>query len=238
MFSIMAELIDPDPSKRKSYYLYTPGRDRVTYHKMATSLEDKTHDEMVYSPTCRRSIPRRNSLRLLTSSSTPNIPVPPSLQKSPYLTSSTFSCDLPSPTRPNEADERWLQDTIPLYPRRTRNVQLPDAASAGLAAQAGGCVSESWSADRKRSWSCETRLLPRAATMSGRSPQHHPCRHIMSDSYGDSGDGESLETTNLQTSDFLPPSSPFIDIGWRSAALYNRRWSDPLPKPDQTFQKV
>ena len=181
-----------------------------------SSLEDKTHDEMVYSSTSRRKIPRRNSLRLLTA--TPNIPVPPSLQKSPYLTSeSIFSCRIPSPIRPTEEDEKWLQDTIPLPSRH--HVQLTEAnaasayVAAASAAQMGGCVSESWSIDRK-SRICGSRLLSAsqfgAVTAGGR---HHYRRHV-SDSYGDSSSsaGQSLGITNLQTSKFLPHYKTRSDI--------------------------
>lgn len=55
---------------------------------------------------------RRRSLKLLTS--TPDVPVPPSLQQSPYLKSPVFSQVLSSPTLPSEEDELWLQDTIPI----------------------------------------------------------------------------------------------------------------------------
>ena len=54
---------------------------------------------------------RRKSLKLLTV--TPNSPIPPSLQDSPYLTSSIFSQCLSSPSLPSDEDEKWLQDTIP-----------------------------------------------------------------------------------------------------------------------------
>ncbi|KAF9533383.1 hypothetical protein CPB83DRAFT_471409 [Crepidotus variabilis] len=57
-------------------------------------------------------MPRLRSLKLLTT--TPEIPVPPSLRKSPYLRSPLFSQGLPSPTPPSEEDEMWLQDTIPI----------------------------------------------------------------------------------------------------------------------------
>lgn len=56
--------------------------------------------------------PRRKTLKLLTAS--PEVPIPPSLRQSPYLTSPIFSQALPSPTLPSEEDEKWLQDTIPI----------------------------------------------------------------------------------------------------------------------------
>lgn len=55
------------------------------------------------------TITRRNSLRI--PAQPPPIPVPPSLRQSPYLNAALFKYDLYSP---NDEDERWLQDTVPL----------------------------------------------------------------------------------------------------------------------------
>jgi len=58
-------------------------------------------------------MPRRRSLRL--PAQPPHIPIPPSLQHSPYLTSPIFRHNFTSPRLPSEEDERWLQDTIPIH---------------------------------------------------------------------------------------------------------------------------
>ncbi|KAF8630069.1 hypothetical protein AX15_003126 [Amanita polypyramis BW_CC] len=57
---------------------------------------------------------RRPSFKLSTYSA--NVPVPPSLLTSPYVTSpeSIFRREICSLCLPSEADEQWLQDTIPL----------------------------------------------------------------------------------------------------------------------------
>ncbi len=74
------------------------------------------------------TISQRKSLTLLTV--TPNIPIPPSLRQSPYLTSPIFSQAFPSPTPPSEEDEKWLQDTIPIASQARQPVVL---------ATEGGC---------------------------------------------------------------------------------------------------
>jgi len=81
---------------------------------------DKNDDQSVSSkippPPPSKTLPRRNSLHLST---TLHIPIPPSLRRSPYLSSSSsvFNRGLASPTIPTEEDEKWLQDTIPLHSR-------------------------------------------------------------------------------------------------------------------------
>ncbi|KAF8737692.1 hypothetical protein AX14_012463 [Amanita brunnescens Koide BX004] len=59
--------------------------------------------------------PRRTSSLKLTTRPA-HVPIPPSLLTSPYLTSpeSIFQREIATPCRPSEADERWLQDTVPL----------------------------------------------------------------------------------------------------------------------------
>ncbi|KDR73453.1 hypothetical protein GALMADRAFT_141947 [Galerina marginata CBS 339.88] len=58
------------------------------------------------------SFPRRNSLRIPPQP--PQIPMPPSLQKSPYLNASMFKREASTPGLPSEEDEKWLQDTVPI----------------------------------------------------------------------------------------------------------------------------
>lgn len=62
-----------------------------------------------------RMRPRRTSSLKLTTRPT-TVPIPPSLLASPYLTSpeSIFQREIATPYLPSEADERWLQDTVPL----------------------------------------------------------------------------------------------------------------------------
>ncbi|KAF8969798.1 hypothetical protein BDZ97DRAFT_1914929 [Flammula alnicola] len=64
-------------------------------------------------------MPRRNSLRL--PSQPPPIPVPPSLRQSPYLNAPIFKREISTPRLPSDADERWLQDTVPVKPAGTRS---------------------------------------------------------------------------------------------------------------------
>lgn len=62
-----------------------------------------------------RMRPRRTSSLKLTTRPA-HVPVPPSLLTSPYLTSpeSIFQREIATPYLPSEADEQWLQDTVPL----------------------------------------------------------------------------------------------------------------------------
>jgi hypothetical protein len=96
---------------------------------------------------------RRKSLTLLTV--TPNIPIPPSLRQSPYLTSPIFSQALPSPTPPSEEDEKWLQDTIPIASQERQPVVL---------ATEGGCQFVEGSLQRRGSI---IQLSRRAAQKNG-----------------------------------------------------------------------
>jgi len=67
--------------------------------------------ETAAQDTSSGKISRRNSLRL--SIQTSSIPIPPSLRQSPYLDSPIFN-EATSPRLPTEAEERWLQDTVPV----------------------------------------------------------------------------------------------------------------------------
>ena len=62
-----------------------------------------------------RMRPRRTSSLKLTTRPA-HVPIPPSLLTSPYLTSpeSIFQREIATPYLPSEADEQWLQDTVPL----------------------------------------------------------------------------------------------------------------------------
>jgi len=62
-----------------------------------------------------------------------NIPIPPSLAESPYLTSphSIFRRALSNPPAPSQEDEDWLQDTVPLS-WEARNAQGALGAAKSL----------------------------------------------------------------------------------------------------------
>jgi hypothetical protein len=225
-------------------------RDRTStfvWFKMSSPLENKSQHETVDSPSSLQShmphtMPRRNSLRLLTT--TPNIPVPPSLRTSPYLTSSSiFSHGLASPTLPSEEDEKWLQDTIPLPSRH--HLQVAGASgSAGQSPQSEDVDGERSDVSRRA-----VALGQRGgAVMQTKAPQHHHRRHISACENSSSRvRGLGMTVPNPQTSNFVPPSmaltldSSWTNLGWRSecaAGLCTRRWSTgPLrpPNPDKTF---
>jgi len=74
---------------------------------------------------------RSHSLRL--PSKPVDIPVPPSLAQSPYLTSphSIFRRALSNPPVPSQEDEDWLRDTVPLS-WKDRDVQATLGAAKSL----------------------------------------------------------------------------------------------------------
>jgi len=76
-------------------------------------------------------INRRNSLRL--SIQTSSIPIPPSLRQSPYLDSPIFN-EANSPRLPTEAEERWLQDTVP--------VDLPSPTATAHVRERSGSIKQ------------------------------------------------------------------------------------------------
>jgi hypothetical protein len=73
--------------------------------------------------------PRPKSLRL--SSRPVNVPVPPSLAKSPHLHSpqSIFRRAISVPRLPSEEDEVWLRDTVPLS--KETGGEIKDSSESG-----------------------------------------------------------------------------------------------------------
>ncbi|KAK7466902.1 hypothetical protein VKT23_003966 [Stygiomarasmius scandens] len=60
-----------------------------------------------------KQVGRQSSLKLTKANV--HIPIPPSLLQSPHLNpESIFQKVASAPSTPSEADERWLQDTVPL----------------------------------------------------------------------------------------------------------------------------
>lgn len=145
---------------------------------------------------------RRKSLRLLTA--TPDIPIPPSLRHSPYLTSSVFSQTLYSPSSPSDEDEKWLQDTIPIVPAPRRSL-----------ATEGGC---SASGDRRGSIIHPSRrAAQKTSEMVMEESQNEDC-----DVYA----GLALVPATTRTDSLAPPSLLLVpDEECRSSTVNRRRWS-------------
>lgn len=172
---------------------------------------DKNHDETVSCssrsqmppppPPPLKTLSRRNSLRL---SSTLNIPIPPSLRRSPYLSSSSsvFNRGLASPTLPSEEDEKWLQDTIPLHSRHHEQV----ARSENDLTRGAGVTSEQGVDD------------------------HHDGVQVVSITYSP----PHRHTIAVPTPRFVPPSLVILDSNWSGLCSRSsrRRWSTPLCPPN------
>ncbi|KAF9066882.1 hypothetical protein BDP27DRAFT_981545 [Rhodocollybia butyracea] len=71
-----------------------------------------------------KQAPRRTTSLRLCSPKAVNIPIPPSLRQSPYLNSpsSPFQRMSLHPVSPNQEDEQWLQDTVPMATNSSRVV--------------------------------------------------------------------------------------------------------------------
>lgn len=190
-----------------------------------TPREDKTHDGMAGSHR-PHTVPQRNSLRLLTT--TPYIPVPPSLQKSPHLTS-IFNHGVASPTLPSEEDEKWLQDTIPLPSRE----HIQEASSSvGQSSKSGRIVRRGSETDLTQKPVTGKRCA--LVNQKGAVPLLHSHQHTTSGCDIATGCGLGETTANHQI--FIPPSLAFmLDSSW---TLCRRRWSTGLLRPpnsDKTF---
>lgn len=73
--------------------------------------------------------PRRRPSSLRITTRPVQVPIPPSLLTSPYLTSpeSIFQREIATPCLPSEADEQWLQDTVPLDAVETCMINVSEA---------------------------------------------------------------------------------------------------------------
>jgi len=78
----------------------------------ASTSSEEAGNTTPRAPSRRRSTKRRSVV--LRSPKPTQIPIPPSLLQSPYLSpDSIFQRELPS-SSPSEEDEQWLQDTVPI----------------------------------------------------------------------------------------------------------------------------
>ncbi|EIM90433.1 uncharacterized protein STEHIDRAFT_145511 [Stereum hirsutum FP-91666 SS1] len=170
---------------------------------------------------------RSSSTKSILNPVKPEIPVPPSLAKSPLLLSprSMFRRAYTTP-RPNERDEQWLRDTVPL-PTSTNT----PSSSSGSSVQSHPSECEPPAHPRfhrgslleirrpfidrsnirfkmpDRSWSC-----PNAVTRSAISASHPQQR-------------------DPPTSHDAPPLSPPL-VHWRMASVRGVSWPRPFARSD------
>lgn len=167
---------------------------------------------------------RSSSTKSILNPVKPEIPVPPSLAKSPLLLSprSMFRRAYTAP-RPNERDEQWLRDTVPLH--TTTNIA---SSSTGVIARSE-CEPSAQTRFRRgslleirrpfvdksnlrfkmpdRSWSC-----PNAVTRSAISTSH-PQERVPS-AFADA-----------------PPLSPPL-VHWRMTSVRDVSWPRSLDRAD------
>lgn len=180
-----------------------PKMSAVEHNDKDLPLHASHPSEQLPTPSTRTKVmSRRKSLTLLTA--TPNIPIPPSLRHSPYLTSSIFSQSLYSPSSPSDEDEKWLQDTIPIISTSRRSLATEGGSSSG---------------DRRGS----IIHLSRRAAQKTSEETIEESQNMDCDVYA----GLGLPANTTRTDSLAPPSLLLVpDVkGSRSSMVNRRRWS-------------